>query len=322
MLATRSPRAITLIITTITLLFCSIETNAQFDGIFSQYYDLKHMYNPAAVGDQEMMSVMLAQRLDWIGIKGAPKTTYCSADTPFKIKKTNHAAGIQFISDVFGIYANQQINAQYAYLFKIKKGTLSVGVNLGVINIICYGDSVKMVESDYHTPNDPAIPLGTQSGVGFDLGTGVFYNHPDWYAGISVLHLPASNIRLGDKYDFKTHQLMTVMGGYNFTLPNKAYQIKPSAMIYSDFRSWQMHITLQLDYKSKFWGGLSYSIQRAVSFNFGAQIINGLRFGYNYDLPASRIIRSTHGSHELFLSYDFNILRQKNNNKHKSVRLL
>ncbi len=48
---------------------------AQFDGRYSQYMFVKTFYNPAAVGEQQLMKVLAAQRLDWIGIKNAPRTT-------------------------------------------------------------------------------------------------------------------------------------------------------------------------------------------------------------------------------------------------------
>lgn len=303
-------------------LFAIQYTAAQFDGIYSQYMHIKHFYNPAAVGEQELMKIMVAQRLDWIGIKNAPKTTLFTVNTPFKIGKTHHAAGIQFVSDIFGIFANQQINAQYAYKFKFEYGTLSVGANIGVLNLICYGDSVKMVESDYHTENDPAIPQGTQTGVGFDLSAGIYFSNATWFAGMSILHAPGVNIKLGDKYDFKINQAMTAVGGYNIKLSTPDYQLKPSVLLYTDFVSWQAQISLLLDYKNKFWGGLAYSIQDAISFSFGAEIIDGLQLGYCYDLPASSMIRATHGSHELYISYDFNIFKPKYNQKHKSIRLL
>lgn len=298
---------------------------AQFDGLYSQYMHLKHYYNPAAIGEQDMMKVLVAQRLDWIGIKNSPKTTLLTVATPFDIRKTSHAAGIEFLSDIYGIFANQQINLQYAYRFKINNyGVLSVGANIGMINMICYGDSVHLVESEYHTPanSDPAIPIGTQSGVGFDMGLGVHFAAKTWYAGISLLHVPGANIRLGDKYHYKVRQTLSVMGGYNWQLTNNAYTIKPSAALYSDFTTWQLQISALLDYKNKFWGGLAYSVQDAVSFIFGAEIITGLKIGYNYDLPASAMIRATHGSHELFVSYDFNIFGGRQDSKHKSIRLL
>ncbi len=285
---------------------------------------IKHFYNPAAIGEQELMKIMVAQRLDWIGIKNAPKTTLFTVNTPFKIGKTQHAAGIQFINDIFGIFANQQINVQYAYKFKFDYGTLSIGANIGVLNLICYGDCVKIPDSDYHTPanNDPAIPIGTQTGIGFDLSAGIYFTNATWFAGLSILHIPNAEIKLGDKYYFKINQAMTAVGGYNIKLLNPGYQLKPSVLLYTDFVSWQAQISLLLDYKDKFWGGLAYSIQDAVSFSFGAEIIDGLQLGYCYDIPASSMIRSTHGSHELYLAYDFNIFKPRYNQKHKSIRLL
>ncbi|MCQ2329741.1 MAG: PorP/SprF family type IX secretion system membrane protein [Paludibacteraceae bacterium] len=300
----------------------SVGVKAQSDGIYSQYMHIKHYYNPATVGEGDLMKIFLAQRLQWIGIKNAPKTTLFTTSLPFKVKKTNHAVGIQFVNDMYGIFSNQQINAQYNYKFKFDYGTLSLGANLGVVNLICYGDSVHMVESEYHTDGDPAVPTGKQSGVGFDCGVGVYFSNARWYAGISALHLPGANILMGDKYHYKLQQVMTAVGGYNFTLRDKRYQLKPSILVYTDFASWQMYLSLLLDYNHKFWGGISYSIQNAVSFSFGAEIINGLELGYCYDLPASSIIRASHGSHELYLSYDFNVFAKKTATKHKSIRIL
>lgn len=299
--------------------------NAQFDGLFSQYMNVKQYYNPAAIGELDMMKVHVGQRLDWVGIKNSPKTTLLTASLPFKIKNTSHAAGIEFISDIYGIFANQQFNLQYAYRFDFKNvGTLAVGANIGMINMICYGDSVHMVESEYHTPSnsDPAIPIGTQTGIGFDMSVGVAFFAPKWYAAVGLLHAPGANIRLGDKYHYRVRQTFTAMGGYNWTLGSSAYTIKPSAALYSDFSTWQLQISALLDYKEKFWGGLAYSIQDAVSIILGAEIISGLNIGYNYDIPASAMIRATHGSHEIFVSYQFNILGPRTDSKQKSIRFL
>ena len=134
----------------------------QFEGQFTQYSQTKSYINPAAVGEQQMMEILAAQRLQWLGIKNAPKTTLFTANTPFKIVKSTHAGGIQFLGDFYGLFSNQQINLQYAYKHKFETLTLSAGVNLGVLNVIFNGDSAKMVESDYHSSNAPIVPLTKQ----------------------------------------------------------------------------------------------------------------------------------------------------------------
>ena len=156
----------------LTLIFSIIASTAahgQFDAQLTQYLYNKTVINPAVVGEQQMMQIFGLQRLQWISIDNAPRTTYFSAHAPFRIGKTQHGAGVQFVNDIFGIFSNQQINLQYAYKLKLGEGTLSIGANIGVSNIKFKGDSVHLVESDYFSPaKDPIIPDNEVSSVGFD----------------------------------------------------------------------------------------------------------------------------------------------------------
>ena len=269
-----------------------------------------------------MMQIFGLQRLQWISIDNAPRTTYFSAHAPFRIGKTQHGAGVQFVNDIFGIFSNQQINLQYAYKLKLGEGTLSIGANIGVSNIKFKGDSVHLVESDYFSPaKDPLIPDNEVSGVGFDCGLGIYYSTAKWFVGISALHLPEATINLGDVGEFFMTRLYTASGGYDFRLKNPDYTIKTAALIITDFVSWNPSATVLLDYKGKYWGGLGARLD-AISFLLGIKVLNGLSIGYAYDLPINKIITASHGSHELFLAYEFSLALNKKGNKHKSVRIL
>lgn len=296
--------------------------SAQTEGIMSQYMHSKTAFNPAAVGEQQLMQVIGVQRLQWIGIDNAPITTNFSFHSPFKLGNTLHGAGIHFVYDQYGMFSNQQVNLQYAYKFKMGEGELSIGTKFGFANIAFNGDSAKWVDSEYHDKNDPSVPKGAVSGMGFDLGLGIYYASQNWFAGIAAMHLVEPTIQLDDNTDFSLKRTFTAMGGYNFKLNNPDYKLKPSALIISDFVSWQVQTSLILDYQDKVWGGLAYRLQDAVSFMLGMRILNGLSIGYTYDLPANRIIKATHGSHELFLSYDFSLALGKQEKKYKSIRYL
>lgn len=295
----------------------------QFDAQITQYMHNKTIVNPAAVGEQQMMQIFGLQRLQWISIENAPKTTYFSAHAPFSIKKTAHGGGIQFVNDEFGLFSNQQINLQYAYKLKLGKGKLSIGANIGVSNITFKGgDSVHLVVSDYFSPaQDPIIPDNTVSGIGFDCGIGIYYSTDIWYAGISALHLPESTMELGDVGEFYMKRLYTASGGYNLKLRNPDYTIKTSALVITDFISWNPSLSALLDYKDKYWGGISGRLD-AISFMLGIKVLNGLSIGYSYDLPVTKIITASHGSHELFLAYEFSLALDKKNKKYKSIRIL
>jgi len=294
----------------------------QFDAQITQYMYNKTIVNPAAVGEQQMIEIFGLQRLQWIGIDNAPRTTFFSAHAPFSIGNTKHGGGVQFINDAFGIFSNQQFTLQYAYKFKLGEGKLSIGTNIGFSNIVFKGDSVHLVESDYFTPaQDPTIPKTSVSGMGFDFGLGIYYSTDDWYAGMSVLHVPESDIELGDVGDFFMKRLYTVSGGYNFQLKNSDYKLKTSALVITDFVSWNPNISLLLNYKEKYWGGLSGRLD-AISFLLGMKVLDGLSVGYAYDLPTTKIITASHGSHEICLGYEFSLAFDKKNKKYKSVRIL
>ena len=294
----------------------------QFDAQITQYMYNKTIMNPAAVGEQQMIEIFGLQRLQWISIDNAPRTTFLSVHSPFSVGNSQHGGGLRLVNDEFGIFSNQQFSLQYAYKFKLGEGKLSIGTNIGFSNIVFKGDSVHLVESDYFSPaQDPIIPTTSVSGMGLDLGLGIYYSTKDWYAGMSVLHLPETSIELGDVGDFFTKRLYTVSGGYNFELKNPDYKLKTSALIITDLVSWNPNVSLLLDYKDKYWGGLSGRLD-AISFLLGIKVLNGLMIGYSYDLPITTIIAVSHGSHEICLGYEFSLAFDKKNKKYKSVRIL
>jgi len=306
------------------LLYFVINTSVwgQFDAQVTQHMYNKTITNPSAVGEQQMIEIFGLQRLQWIGIDNAPRTTVFSVHSPFTVGTTQHGGGVQFINDEFGIFSNQRFALQYAYKLKLGEGKLSVGTSIGFSNIVFKGDSIHLVESDYFTPaQDPALPTTSVSGMGFDLAVGVYYSTRDWYAGMSVLHLPQTSIELGDVGDFFTKRLYTLSGGYNVTLYNPDYKLKTSGLIITDLVSWNPNVALLLDYKDKYWGGLSGRLD-AISFLLGIKVLNGLTIGYAYDLPITTIIKASHGSHEICLGYEFNLVFDKKNKKYKSVRIL
>ena len=96
----------------------------------------------------------------------------------------------------------------------------------------------------------------------------------------------------------------------------------PSAMLQTDFRSWDLNLTMLAQVVERYRFGLGYRIAGSVNVILGVDIINGLQLGYTFELPANGLIRETYGSHELYLAYGFNILKPKRTNKYKSVRYL
>lgn len=313
---------------------CSVvAVRAQFDPQIGQYMFMRATYNPAAAGEGDLMRVYGSHRMQFTGIMDAPMTTYFSFASPFLIGKTQHAAGVKFMNDRFGLFSNQSFYAQYAYRFKLGKGQLSIGADLGFMNLTFAVDSVNLNDIEgvlddnaYHTATDNALPESSGqngvSGMGFDMGFGVYYSAPTWWAGVSYSHLTQPQLQWSDKAEVSVRGSFYAAGGYNWRLPNKKWLLMPSAMVQTDFLSWDVNLTMLAQVSDRYRFGLGYRIAGSVNVLLGMDIISGLQIGYTYELPANGLIRESYGSHEVYLSYGFNVLKPKRTNRYKSVRYL
>ena len=313
------------------MLMVVLLVRAQFDAQIGQYMFMQSSYNPAAVGEGDLMRVYGSHRMDFTGIQDAPMTTYFSFSSPFVIGKTRHGAGVRFMNDKFGLFTNQSLYLEYAYKIQIGKGVLSIGADLGFLNLSFAVDSVDTGagQDEYHDEVDSAIPSvsgGSEkgaSGMGFDMGVGVYYTAPRWWASASYAHVTQPRLQWGsENTEVSVKGTMYLAGGYNWQLKNKDWMLLPSLMVMTDFTSWDVNLTLLAQLKKRYRFGLGYRIAGSVNILLGMDIINGLQLGYIYELPASSLIKESYGSHELYLAYGFNILKPKNTNKYKSVRYL
>ena len=304
--------------------------SAQFDPQMGQYMFMPTAYNPAAAGEGDLMKVTGVHRMQYVDIKNAPMSTWFTFCSPFVIGKTRHGAGVRFLNDRFGLFTNQALHVQYAYRHKIGKGYLSAGIDLGFVNVGFKGDSINLSQmgDDYHKASDPALPTASKSDMKFDMGIGLYYSTPVWWVGASYSHLTRPLMDWSDGSDGTTKQMrlvgtMYVVGGYHFRLKNyREWVLTPSAMIMSDFASWDINLTLMCDYKDRYRWGLGYRIAGSVNILLGIDIISGLQLGYSCELPTNKLLLESYGSHELYLSYGFDILKPKRTNKYKSVRYL
>lgn len=311
-------------------LLCVGVVKAQFDPQIGQYMFMQATYNPAAVGDGELMRVYGSHRMDFTGIDGAPMTTYFSFSSPFTIGKTMHGAGVRFVNDQFGLFSNQSLYAGYAYKLRLGKGYLSIGAELGFMNLSFAVDSVDLGDGndDYHVGSDEAVPNTSgssekgASGMGLDLGVGVYYSAASWWAGVSYGHVTNPTLQWSDKSSIRVRGTLYAAGGYNWRLKNKDWVLMPSAMLQTDFRAWDVNLTMLAQLRERFRFGLGYRIAGSVNVILGVDIINGLQLGYTYEMPANNLLKESYGSHELYLAYGFNVLKPKRTNKYKSIRYL
>lgn len=309
----------------------------QSDPLYTQAWALPTLYNPATAGSTDFLRIRAAARLQWVGIKNAPKSFSATADIPFKLLNRRWGAGVDFTKDELGLFSNTYINAQLSgRIKKILGGDLTVGLQVGYFSSSFRGSDVYIPDDDdYHESNDPAIPKQDVGGGSIDFGVGVFYSHPKFHVGISALHLAAPKVKLNtkgtssssetsDNHEFETYlnRALYLTAGSNIPIKNTLIELQPDLIVVSDFKNFSGVLSVKAWYNKFFFGGVAYRWNDAVSVNVGAQFKNFI-LGYAYDIPTSRILKASSGSHEIIAGYRMKLdFGGKNRNKHRSIRLM
>ena len=209
--------------------------------------------------------------------------------------------------------------AQYAFKQRLLGGTLSIGLQGGLLSEKFRGSSLDLENS-----NDPAFSKSDVSGVAIDLSAGLYYTHGPWYAGVSVLHATAPEVELGDRSILSVSRTYFLTAGYNIRLRNPFLSIHPSVLAHTDGTSHRVNVTTRLKYthdKKMMYAGLGYSPSNSVTALIGG-FFHGITIGYSYEVYTS-VLKIGNGSHELFVGYQTELnFQKKGRNRHQSVRIL
>ena len=294
--------------------------HAQYDPSFSHYFDMEPSFNPAAVGKRAVLNVTAAYALGFVGFSGNPQTAYVAADIPFYGLKMYHGAGLQLMNDKIGAFSHQRLQGQYAVKFKMLGGTMSVGVQGGLLSESLDGSKIDLDDSK----SDPAFMTSKMDGRALDLSAGLYFTRGPWYAGASVMHLTSPLVHLGERNEFQVDRTYYLTGGYNIQLRNPFLSIQPSFLVRSDLVAWRGDVTARFTYrheKKMLYLGATYSPGTSVTALVGGSF-HGFVVGYSYEFYTSGV-SLINGSHELFVSYqqDINLVK-KGRNRHQSVRIL
>ena len=307
----------------------SFKAEAQIDAQLTQYWTVPSYYNPGSIGNVDFIHITAGSKLQWIGVKHAPMDFLALADMPFKFLNKRWGVGLLLQQENVGLFSGQTVAAQLAWKKKMLGGTLSVGVQVGLLNQTFKGDSTRVPENDLaHTSADDAIPKGVVNGKALDMAAGVTFTHKWFWVSASATHItsPTIDLKAGeneeDLYEFTTGRYFYLMAGSNIPIKNTLFEIQPSVFAKTDTKFWQAEATLRVRYNKFLSGGFAYRHKDAVSAMFGAEFKNFF-VGYAFDYPISSMNKATHGSHELILNYNVKLnMGEVNKNKHKSIRIM
>lgn len=286
------------------ILFFFTKVQAQTEPIYSQYMYNMLGVNPAYAGNREAASFNFFQRNQWIGLKGAPKTTSISIDKA--IKEGKIGLGFQAYDDRLGVETATGFNAILSSRVKVSdKGILSAGISVGLMN---YRINLNDILNRY-TPTDPSfVSTAIPSQWNPSVGIGVYYNTDKMYLGISIPSILKSRLAKYENFvsgvqkldDF--HLFATV--GFVYEI-NEEMKLKPSTMLkVVSGAPIEADVNMNLWLKDMLGIGGSYRTGDAFVGMVEIQATDNLRFGYAYDMPFSPLKYFAKGSHELMIRYE------------------
>lgn len=258
---------------------------------------------PALSGQSEGIRTFAAYRYQWVGLEGAPNTIFLGADMKLPIK--NSSGGIFISHDRAGATAITSAHMTYAYSFPIKNNSLSIGAKLGIVNMTLDGSKL-VTSSDNIGIQDPLLNESKSSSLRPEVGIGVAFNHPIFFAHLFVNNLANFKSKLdGIDNEFSTTygRYMGIGGGAEIPIREK-FSLNPTILLRSDFIKYQFDISLSTTFLKKYTFGIGSRGYNKTSFESlffitKIKLPKGIGLMYSYDLSQNSIKLASNGSHEV-----------------------
>jgi type IX secretion system PorP/SprF family membrane protein len=285
-------------ITLVWLFLATLNVVGQQNSQYTQYMYNTAILNPAYVGSREALSITGLNRIQWIGLEGAPKSMTFAVSSPVSEKV---GLGVSVVHNQVGpsnetllsadISYNIRLNYEYWLFFGLK-------ANGALLNV----DYTKLQQ---YNPNDPVFQNSISNDFSPNVGAGIYLMSKDTYVGISAPILL-------DTKDFASNKELLVqrrvhyylMAGHVFNL-SEDLKFKPALL--TDFvKGSPLNLNLSANFLffDKLTLGAAYRWDAAVSGLAGFQITKKLFVGYTYDADTMNLGNYNSGSHELFLRFD------------------
>jgi type IX secretion system PorP/SprF family membrane protein len=333
----------TILICAVFILGASAMAGAQQRPHFTQYLINPYLVNPAITGIDNYTDVKIGMRDQWVGLNGAPKTTYLTiqgplgkndyrtSSTSFEVPGENprgkaywetytaaephHGIGLAVINDKSGSFNFLSATASYAYHLGLNPTTnLAGGFSAGITQIGI--DRSKHDFSGVGDPSDAATGsalTGELTRIRPNVSVGLWLYSRDYFAGFSVQQVVPQTIAFADdntaittKGKFVPHLFFTA--GYRFLLSDDVNAI-PSLMLKyingGSKKGFQPEANIKLQYRDLLWIGGSYRYEDGYAGMVGINVSNTFNVSYAYDRSHYKAVLSgfNNGTHEIVVGF-------------------
>ncbi|WP_109833002.1 PorP/SprF family type IX secretion system membrane protein [Reichenbachiella versicolor] len=285
------------------------EIQAQQDPIFSQYMFIESYWCPALLGVDDKASISIFSRNQWTGysatessISETISTQFFNFTLPVNLLDEQSVTGLNFIYDQLGPSSSVQVQLPFAQHFSLGQSRLSIGLRPSF-------NSYRQKFGENNFVNSSEEFGADVSDFGVDLDAGVSYSRENIILGLGVFHL------LQPSYEFVTSSfagelrssshLYSLTAEYKYQISYK-WRLDLSTLLLSDLLVYSANIAGTINYRDKFWGGLSYRHQEAAVILLGYSFFDdkSLKLGYSMDYVLFEQDAKSYTSHELYIRYN------------------
>jgi type IX secretion system PorP/SprF family membrane protein len=291
------------------------------DPVLTQYYASPIQLSPAFAGVAEAPYFTLYYRNQWHALNNAYSTYGVTYDHYSPQYKSGIGLSIQADDAGDGIYKRYYAHVNYSYEVQFnKKLKAKLGANLGLIqsrldwNKLIFYDQLNpqfgVVDVNGNSIPSREIRPDNLTNNMLDIGAGILIYSPQFYAGLSLLHLntPTEGFQATINGNLKQGLPMRMMlfGGTDIVIDrgNKnrlPTYFSPALLIAKQAGIWQINMGTNLS-MDKVYGGLWYrhtpQNSDAIIGTLG-MIFDYIKIGYSYDFTVSSLINKSGNSHEI-----------------------
>jgi type IX secretion system PorP/SprF family membrane protein len=326
----------------ILFILVNLAAQAQQEPLFSNYMLMRSVTNRGFVGADKAINAVFCNRTMFAGFNnntegesGIPVTSVFGVEAPVEIFGKQSGVGILMVNDKIGFLQDVKVDFTYAYHHRLENGTLGFGLSLGFNNYSLTPDwfipstDPGFYEDWAETGGDSYIPPKFSTIV-FGLGLSTYYQTPQYYLGLSASNINRGDIsnvdQAGEEFVYAYYAAnFNLSGAYNIELPDPLFDLQPSFVLRTDLAGYMLDLNATIFYKQRHWAGFGLRLSPGNIGSFtllgGTELVNGLNVGYAFDLNTSYLIYGGATSHEIIVTYSFNI-DKKRDMKYKSVRYL
>jgi len=205
------------------IFFISFSVLAQ-DPIFTQFYAVPTLTNPAFTGSMRNTRIGLGYRNQWMGSGYNLSTFYASADKFIESIHSGLGFSVLNQNESLSDYNFTQINASYSYHLKLSENwTFFPGISLGYgfkqfnFSNLILGDQIDIYTGTILIgSNDPY--LNNDKVHFFDLSAGgILYGENTWF-GFSLKHLTKPDIAFTESESLSLEMFLSIHGGYKWII--------------------------------------------------------------------------------------------------------